>query len=115
MKALLILLFPFYLIACKTKHRENKIVKNYFYKYADSTLSLIRIDSTSPESNQLKNFWRDIKKLGYLTNDTLDPFTKVIFKPKTAYFYIDTLKLTDCKIFDSINIHRIEIKNSFPL
>ena len=62
---------------------------------------------------EFKKFWASAEKLGYtFKNDTIVPFVKIIFQPKSSSFYIDTLNILNCSIFDSVNIHKIEIKSS---
>jgi hypothetical protein len=40
---------------------------------------------------------------------------KIIFQPKSARFYNDTLRIFGCDIFDSVNIHQMKIYSSKPI
>ena len=82
----------------------------------DSCLKNLYIDKHSMETMTFKKFWTSAEKFGYTFNDdTIVPFVKIVFQPKTSQFYNDTLKISNCDIFDSVNIHKIEITSSKPL
>ena len=78
---------------------------------ADSCLHSIYIDKSSIETEDFKDLWNKIEQKGYFfTDDTIVPFVKIVFEPKSADFYSDTLAISDCCIFDSVNIHKIDIQ-----
>ena len=81
----------------------------------DSCLDNLYIDGHSVETATFKQLWTSAEKSGYIFNDdTIVPFVKVIFQPKSARFYNDTLIISKCDIFDSVNIHKMEIHSSKP-
>jgi len=79
----------------------------------DSCLQELYIDKHSLETSAFQNFWAAAEKSGYTFNDdTIVPFVKIIFQPKSSMFYNDTLKLSECYILDSVNIHKIQIRGT---
>jgi hypothetical protein len=79
----------------------------------DSCLDKLYIDRHSVETTVFKQLWSSAEKLGYTFNDdTIVPFVKMIYQPKSARFYNDTLKISSCDIFDSVNIHKMAIHSS---
>jgi hypothetical protein len=103
--------------ACSSK--QTKILSNVGDTKRKDTLSMdscfakLYIDKISIETNNFRKFWDVAERQGYtFTDDTSVPFTKIIFQPKSAKFYIDTLGIDNCQLFDSLNIHKVEIRNS---
>ncbi|TKK70908.1 hypothetical protein FC093_04225 [Ilyomonas limi] len=87
-----------------TKHKDTLSM--------DSCFAKLCIDKISSETNGFRRFWDTAQKMGYtFADDTTVPFVKVIFQPKSVKFYTDTLRISNCKIFDSINVHEIEIRS----
>jgi hypothetical protein len=106
--------------ACSSKQPDkaidNKIGLINSSLVTDSCLQKIYIDRHSVETTTLRQLWSSAEKSGYTFNDdTIIPFVKIIFQPKSARFYNDTLKISSCDIFDSVNIHKMEIQNSKPV
>jgi hypothetical protein len=59
----------------------------------DSCLTNLYVDMHSVETMAFKKIWTSAEKLGYTFNDdTLVPFVKIVFQPKTSKYYNDTLK-----------------------
>lgn len=82
----------------------------------DSCFKKLYVDRQTVETKAYRQFWSSAQKLGYTFNDdTTVPFVKIIFKPKASLFYTDTLKISDCNIFDSVNIHSMTIHSSKPV
>lgn len=82
----------------------------------DSCLGNLYIDRHSVETVTFKQLWTSAEKSGdTFSDDTIVPFVKIIFHPKSAKFYNDTLKISCCYIFDSVNIHKMEIQGSKPV
>jgi hypothetical protein len=82
----------------------------------DSCLNNLYIDRHSVETATFKQLWTSAEKSGYtFKDDTTAPFVKIIFQPKSAKFYQDTLKISNCKLFDSVNIHKMQIQSTKPI
>ena len=114
MHLIIILIFTIFLTACTSRQTNNHInkvdvVENLLV--TDSCLHSIHIDKSSTETEDFKDLWNKIEQKGYFfTDDTVVPFVKIIFEPKSADFYSDTLVILDCHIFDSVNIHKIDVQ-----
>ena len=107
-------------VACSSRVQDKEPdTKNMAIKLpvvADSCLKTLHIDKYSVETMTFKSFWTSAEKLGYTFNDdTIVPFVKIVFQPKSSQFYNDTLKISNCDIFDSVNIHKIKITSSKPI
>lgn len=101
--------------SCSSKKGKDSVIATDVYKSFDSCIAKIHIDSLQTESPVFDYFWMHAEKNGYsFQDDTTSPFIKVIFTPQSSKFYIDTLKIDECRAFDSINIHRINITTNRP-
>ena len=79
----------------------------------DSCLRTLYIDEHSLETGTFRKLWDNAKTLGYtFSDDTTVPFVKIIFQPRSSRFYNDTLKISNCAAFDSVNVHKIEIRST---
>ncbi|MEO8711274.1 MAG: hypothetical protein ABI405_04075 [Parafilimonas sp.] len=117
MKLFIVSALTIIIISCSSK-QSNKSVTNKIDSVnpslaMDSCLNNLYIDKSSAETKVFDKFWSVAKKLGYtFSEDTTVPFIKIIFRTRSSRFYIDTLIIADCKILDSLNIHKIQMRSS---
>lgn len=119
MRPPIILILTLFFAACSTKQTgktvDNKLDLTKPFVLTDSCLNNLYIDRHSVETTTFKQLWVSAEKLGYtFTDDTIVPFVKVVFQPKQAKFYNDSLRISSCDLFDSVNIHKMEIHSSKP-
>ncbi len=113
MRRIYLPLLSFLIFSCKSKQRNHGQTIGNIKQSIDSCLLTLSIDTNSKESQSFANFWTEVKMTGYSSaKDSTSPFVKIIFRPSSSNFYVDTLKLIDCSVFDNVNIHRINIQNS---
>lgn len=120
MRPLTILIVTLVFAACSSKQPDKTVDnKSGLIKSSlvtDTCFNKLYIDRHSVETMTFKQFWSSAEKSDYtFKDDTIVPFVKTIFQPKSARFYNDTLKISDCNIFDSVNIHKMEIHSSKPV
>ena len=114
---------PFFIVivivltACASKTPDDKVKVEGVNTAADTcSFENLYIDSATIETNIFRNFWSKAEQLGYtFRDDTIVPFVKVIFQPKPPKFYSDTLVLSDYKVLNGVNIHRMEIQSRKPM
>ena len=114
---------PFFIVivivltACASKTPSDKAKVEVVNTEADTcSLNNLYVDSISIETKTFRNFWLKAEQLGYtFRDDTIVPFVKVVFQPKPEKFYSDTLVLSDCKVLNGLNIHRMEIQSRKPI
>jgi hypothetical protein len=117
MRHFTLLMLSLLILACSPKKQESKrVAKSKFanyYSLTDSCFRALHIDSYSSETITFQKLWENAERSGYTFSDeTTNPFVKVIFQPKSSAYYNDSLKITNCEIFDSVNIHKSEIRSS---
>jgi len=110
-------IFTLVILACSSQKQDPKRNTTsrltHSFGVTDSCLQTLYIDKHSLETRTFKKLWDNARALGYtFSEDTTGPFVKIIFQPRSSRFYNDTLKISSCTAFDSVNIHKIEIRST---
>ena len=107
MRASIILSFVLFFLGCDTQDD----------KPTSSSCSDLYIDKRSNASDNFVAFRDRVKNAGFIfphLDTSLYPFTKRLFSPPRSTYLRDTLRLDDCSIFDSVNIHYFEVLSTKP-